>query len=123
MIKQSLDLCYNELKKIRVSLRHAKEEITQLENYIDTLFESLEIVGDNYVEHKKRVELKETILVEELYLPVVVVNALKRAGISTLNELVFNSVEDLRGMRNLGPKSIKYIKSAIAKYGLTLREK
>lgn len=56
--------------------------------------------------------------VEEIGLPTRVSNALAKSGYDTVEKLVKASKEDLAKVRNLGEKSIKIIKAALAEKGV-----
>lgn len=60
----------------------------------------------------------EEIFLEDLSLPTRTVNALKKYGVSTLQELAKLSDEDLADVKNLGEKSVKEIKKILEKEGL-----
>lgn len=49
-------------------------------------------------------------------------NAIKRNGIETMEQLCRMSESELLGLRNVGKKTLKSIKAALAKQGLRLRE-
>ncbi len=60
----------------------------------------------------------EKIAVEELPLPTRTINALKKQGIDTLDQLAGKSDEDLADIKNLGEKSVNEIKKLLKKEGL-----
>ena len=60
--------------------------------------------------------------IEELDLSVRSYNCLKRAGISTVNELCNKTEEELVKFRNLGKKSLKEVKEKLAKIGKSFRD-
>jgi DNA-directed RNA polymerase subunit alpha len=53
--------------------------------------------------------------VEELDLPIRIANALRRAGYSTVADLVRAKIEDLYRVKNLGEKSINLVAEALSK--------
>jgi DNA-directed RNA polymerase subunit alpha len=59
--------------------------------------------------------------IEELDLSVRSYNCLKRAGISTVNELCSKSEDEMMKVRNLGKKSLKEVKEKIESMGLHFR--
>jgi len=61
--------------------------------------------------------------VEELELPTRIVNALRKGGYGTISDLSAAQPVDLAKVKNLGEKSIKIIKAALAKKGVGLKEK
>jgi len=62
---------------------------------------------------KKKIE--EPVYLEELNLPTRTVNALKKAGIKTLQDLSARSKEDIAKIRNLGEKSLTQIGAILDK--------
>lgn len=69
-------------------------------------------------EEKKIPPRQKQILIEELDLPTRVVNALERAEIKTVGNLVEKSGQELEKLRGLGEKSVKVIKKALKKEGI-----
>ena len=61
--------------------------------------------------------------IEELELPVRVLNCLHRGGINTVGQLVEKTEEDLLALRSFGARSIEDVKEKLAKEGLALRTK
>ena len=61
--------------------------------------------------------------IEELELPVRVLNCLHRGGISTLGQLIEKTEDDLLALRSFGARSIEDVKEKLAKRGLSLRSK
>jgi DNA-directed RNA polymerase subunit alpha len=61
--------------------------------------------------------------IEELELPVRVLNCLHRGGINTVGQLVEKTEEDLLALRSFGARSIEDVKEKLAKEGLALRIK
>lgn len=59
--------------------------------------------------------------IEELQLSVRSYNCLKRAGITTVGELILYSEADIMNVRNFGKKSLDEIKEKLAEYGLSLK--
>lgn len=56
---------------------------------------------------------------EELDLPTRIVNALRKSGYGTVSDLMGITPEDLVKIKNLGEKSIKIVKEALAKKGVS----
>ncbi|EKD99561.1 MAG: DNA-directed RNA polymerase subunit alpha [uncultured bacterium] len=81
-----------------------------------------EIVETDEEEQSKtaspKVKAGESTAVEELPLPTRTVNALKKQGIDTLEELAGKSDEELSDIKNLGEKSVLEIKKLLKKEGL-----
>ena len=59
----------------------------------------------------------EAISVDELPLPTRTINALKKHGIETLDELAGKTDEELADIKNLGEKSVQEIKKLLKKEG------
>jgi len=62
--------------------------------------------------------MTEKISVEELPLPTRTINALKKQGIETLDQLAEKNDEELADIKNLGEKSVEEIKKLLKKEGL-----
>ena len=60
--------------------------------------------------------------IEELELSVRSFNCLKRAGISTVEDLISKSEEDMMRVRNLGRKSLDEVINKLASLGFSLRQ-
>jgi len=87
-----------------------------------------QIINPKKVEKKE--EKKEDALgvvgrlsVEEIGLPTRVANALVKAGYDTVKDLHEAERKDLEKVRNLGEKSIKIVKVALAEKGVKFLEK
>lgn len=64
---------------------------------------------------------KETILIEELQLPVRAYNCLKRVGINSIDDLLEYTQEDIRNIKNFGKKSAQDVLTALKeKFNITL---
>ena len=61
--------------------------------------------------------------IEDLELPVRVLNCLHRGGISTVGQLVEKTEDDLLALRSFGARSIEDVKEKLEKRGLMLRSK
>lgn len=59
--------------------------------------------------------------IEELELSARAFNCLKRAGINTVYELISNSYEEMKKIRNMGQKSIEELEERLQAKGLSLR--
>jgi DNA-directed RNA polymerase subunit alpha len=59
--------------------------------------------------------------IDELDLSVRSYNCLKRAGISSVGDLVAKSEEDMMKVRNLGRKSLEEVKKKLEEYGLSFK--
>ncbi len=81
-------------------------------------------VGDSIMVEKDD-KGKEKVLettIEELELSVRSFNCLKRAGISTVEDLISKSEEDMMRVRNLGRKSLDEVINKLASLGFSLRQ-
>lgn len=59
--------------------------------------------------------------IEDMDLSVRSYNCLMRAGIHTVGELILKTEEEIAGIRNMGVKSVKEIKTKLQEYGLKLK--
>jgi DNA-directed RNA polymerase subunit alpha len=81
-------------------------------------------VNDVEIMVEKETDTKEKILeitIEELDLSVRSYNCLKRAGINTVEELVFKNEDEMMKVRNLGRKSLEEVQQKLEALGLNLR--
>lgn len=60
--------------------------------------------------------------IEDMDLSVRSYNSLKRAGISTVEDLTKKTMSDLSKVKNLGKRSLEEVSTKLESYGLTLRE-
>ncbi len=70
-------------------------------------------------------EVKEQVLskqIEDLDLSVRSFNCLKRAGISTVGDLINKTPDEMMRVRNLGKKSLEEVIAKLAEYGLSFSE-
>jgi DNA-directed RNA polymerase subunit alpha len=58
--------------------------------------------------------------IEELDLSVRAFNCLKRAGVNTVQDLVYKSPEEMMKVRNLGKKSLEEVIAKLASLGFNL---
>jgi len=61
--------------------------------------------------------------IEDLELPVRVLNCLHRGGINTVGQLIEKTEEDLMALRSFGARSIEDVKEKLEKRGLSLRSR
>ncbi|MBN2028198.1 MAG: DNA-directed RNA polymerase subunit alpha [Actinobacteria bacterium] len=94
-------------------------------NIFISLGEGEEEVGDTlFGPDSKPVGGKELQLsIEDLELPVRVLNCLHRGGINTVGQLVEKTEDDLLALRSFGARSIEDVKEKLEKRGLSLRSK
>jgi len=92
-----------------------KDFFTGMEKWTDTSTDDKKDAEDTKAE--KPVS-GEKIAIEELPLPTRTVNALKKQGIDTLDQLANKTDEELADIKNLGEKSVEEIKKLLKKEGL-----
>lgn len=119
---------YLELGEYASKLELAKKEYNE---YITDLKEQWTYESaKEFIEQYKKTNIvskslhlvKEVNTVQDLDLSVRAYNCLRRAGVETVLQLVQISEEDLMKVRNMGKKSLKEIKNALARYDLELPE-
>ena len=88
------------------------EALNEASLYLLTCFQAIVDTPINDVEEtlesdnkKEENQKKETILIEELQLPVRAYNCLKRVGVNSLDDLLKYSQEDIKNIKNFGKKS------------------
>ncbi|MEK7595122.1 MAG: DNA-directed RNA polymerase subunit alpha [Patescibacteria group bacterium] len=93
-----------------------------LKEYFERLALGVEEVGGakEVVKEEKNSQKSEEVFVEELPLPTRTVNALRKAGIKTLEDLAGKMPDELTEIKNLGEKSIEEIKKLLEKEGYSL---
>ena len=106
--KKSLALA----SKILVSHLDLLTEIDAVTSQMDSLME------DNVHETNSKVV---NMSIDDLDLTVRSYNCLKRAGISTVEELTQKTEEEMSHVRNLGKKSLKEVKEKLAELGLSFK--
>lgn len=94
------------------------EHLKQMEE-INTSVDSLKVFDSPKVESKEKVADTP---IEDLDLSVRSYNCLKRASISTVNELCSKTEEEMIKVRNLGKKSLKEVKEKLASIGKSFRD-
>ena len=89
----------------------------------DTLGAVVTIVGGNepVIIEEPIQSTSTSVSIDDLDLSVRSNNCLRRAGISTVDELVQKSEEDMMKVRNLGRKSLEEVKKKLTDMGLSLR--
>jgi DNA-directed RNA polymerase subunit alpha len=85
------------------------------------LWDEVEGVTEEDLEEVESTEglVKEKVLVEDLPLPTRTLNALKKSGISSLQELASKNEEELLDIKNLGEKSLEEINKLLEKEDLS----
>lgn len=92
-------------------------------------FEILKDIDESQLEHVETVETKveedsssiQHKMIEDLELSVRSYNCLKRAGITTVEELCQKTEDEMIHVRNLGKKSLKEVKDKIYSLGLSFK--
>lgn len=74
-----------------------------------------------YLEDEPLEEEKTQLTIDELNITARPYNALKRAGIFTVDELTDMTVKDMKRIRNMGDKSLNEIKLALEDLGLSFK--
>ncbi len=88
-----------------------------------SLAEEEEMVGETIFGREAQVvgSREMQIPIEDLELPVRVLNCLHRGGINTVGQLIDKTEEDLLALRSFGARSIEDVKEQLRKRGLSLR--
>jgi DNA-directed RNA polymerase subunit alpha len=91
----------------------------QLNHFVDL---SDEMSGAEILEKKEESGKEKTLemTIEELDLSVRAFNCLKRAGVNTVQDLVYKSPEEMMKVRNLGKKSLEEVIAKLNSLGVTL---
>ena len=112
--KLTLKVSSNGTVNIEESVREAAKVLKEFFYKIQT-GEDYKAIEDENIEANNRFAISESkqsedeILVDELRFPTRTVNALKKAGIRTLKDLLAKREDELFKIRNLGEKSIREI--------------
>ena len=96
-----------------------------MSSHLELFIDLSEAAKNTQVMVEKEESKKEKVLempIEELELSVRSYNCLKRAGISTVEDLANKSQEDMMKVRNLGKKSLKEVLDKVAEMGLKFRD-
>jgi DNA-directed RNA polymerase subunit alpha len=100
-------------------VEYALEECADLMVYLENVKERLSESRNGSPKTDARLKIR----MEELDFSLRPYNCLKRAGINTVEDLLSKTREDLRNVRNLGPRSIVEIEHVLSKYNLKLRRR
>jgi DNA-directed RNA polymerase subunit alpha len=101
---------------VRKSANLLKEFYAKVTTWHDNDSEEQEVEEENG--NGDLAVVTESVAVEELPLPTRTINALKKQGIDTLEDLSKRSDEELSDIKNLGEKSVTEIKKLLKKEGL-----
>ena len=96
------------------------EALVEASQILTRFFERLSL-GDKAKEKPpkpKKVKAAGEVGVDELDIPVRILNSIKKARISSANELAQKSFEELLAIKNIGEKAAKEIEKALKKEGL-----
>ena len=91
-------------------------------DYLTTIVEvSEEVIHEDFIkeEEKEPVNEKLEMSIDKLDLTVRLYNSLKRAGITTVAEIVEKSEEEIMRLRSLGRKSFKELKDKLVEHNLS----
>ena len=126
----------NRMKEQARKEELSSKELEDLSNYRKQLVEEFKKTGKYSEEMEiefghptsyKRIHLvgpfADYTLIGELNLSVRTNNCLKRAGVSTIADLVSHTEEELAKVRNLGKRGLKEVKEKLADNGLSLKLK
>ena len=104
------------------------EEIKKLRETIAPLVNLLvnkELEG-KITEFNSTHPVEENVLLSELFkndpVPLLLSNALARAGINTLSDFNYITRRDVKNIRNLGKKSLAQLEEFLSKYGVVLKD-
>lgn len=100
------------------ALRKAAEILRDYYSFVVSPEEADEMPTEEVKEEK----VEQDVLIEELDLPMRVVNSLGSAGIKTIGELIDKNEKEVSKIKNLGAKSIKEIRAKLDEMGLTFKE-
>ncbi len=99
-----------------------KEAAKILVSYFGQIVEPKSLTSEG----KGKPEIPASVLnlaIDELNLPIRIVNALEKAGYKTVKDLVSLSKEDISKVKNLGAKSVKIVEAALLEKGARLSSK
>jgi len=102
-------------------LEAVKEAAKILVAYFNQIIEPKEKRGGE----EKKTEISPEALkltLEEISLPVRIVNALEKAGYKTVADLISASRQEITKVKNLGAKSLKIVEAALKEKGISLPE-
>ncbi len=97
-----------------------KDSAETLKDFYQSIFEGgakTETVEEESEPETKKAKHTEVVAIEELPLQTRTINALKKHGIDTLEQLSKKTDEDLADIKNLGEKSLNEIKKLLEKEG------
>ena len=100
----------------------AKVLMEHLELFLDLaegVSETESIMADKKVNEKEKVL---DLTIDELDLSVRSFNCLKRAGINTVEDLIYKTEEEMMKVRNLGRKSLEEVIAKLNSFGFTLKK-
>lgn len=123
--KLILDINTNGSIDAREALLKAAQILAGHVGIFTSLAEGEEEAGEPLfgADHKPAGSKEYQLSIEDLELPVRVLNCLHRGGISTVGQLVEKTEEDLMALRSFGARSIEDVKEKLEKRGLKLRSK
>lgn len=105
-------------QSLTIAAKILRDHLAILQNMDDAILEDEEETEPVVDENVSNIQHK---MIEDLELSVRSYNCLKRAGITTVEELCQKTEEDMMHVRNLGKKSLKEVKDKIYSLGLSFR--
>jgi DNA-directed RNA polymerase subunit alpha len=123
--KLILDINTNGSLDAKEALLKASQILAGHVNIFTSLAEGEEDIGEPLfgTDQKQPGSKDWQLSIEDLELPVRVLNCLHRGGINTVGQLVEKTEDDLLGLRSFGARSIEDVKEKLEKRGLKLRSK
>ncbi len=123
--KLILDIYTNGSINAKEALLKAAQILAGHINIFTSLAEGEEEMAETLfgAEQKQPGSSHYALSIEDLELPVRVLNCLHRGGISTVGQLVEKTEDDLLALRSFGARSIEDVKEKLEKRGLKLRSK
>ncbi|MCF0109043.1 MAG: DNA-directed RNA polymerase subunit alpha [Erysipelotrichaceae bacterium] len=106
------------VKSVAMAAKILTDHLELLTGLESTVMEMDSVVKDGNGETTNK---GQSMLIEDLDLSVRSYNCLKRAGITTVEELIQKSEDEMMRVRNLGKKSLKEVKDKIYELGLSFK--
>ena len=103
---------------LSIASKILRDHLEILANMNESALEEVENVETEVEDSSNSIQHK---MIEDLELSVRSYNCLKRAGITTLDELVQKTEDEMIHVRNLGKKSLKEVKEKIYSLGLSFK--
>lgn len=104
---------------VSMSAKVLMEHLELFLNLAEGISETESIMADKKVNEKEKVL---DLTIDELDLSVRSFNCLKRAGINTVEDLIYKTEEEMMKVRNLGRKSLEEVIAKLNSFGFTLKK-